>query len=104
MAEKEGRLAIEIQAIEIQVTAGYELKAQEPWTLTTYPETYQLFVKNLTGQTGTIEISPNNTIDDVKHMCQDLWGIPPDQQRLIFAGKQLEDGEYETDETNRILE
>ncbi|KAF8856376.1 ubiquitin-domain-containing protein, partial [Acephala macrosclerotiorum] len=92
MAEKEERLPVEIQAIEIQVTAGHKKEApEEPWTLTAYPGTYQLFVKNLWGKTRTMEISPENTIDDVKHICQDWWGIPVDQQRLIFAGKQLED-------------
>jgi Ubiquitin family len=105
MAKKEGRAAIEIQAIEIQVTAGYEKKGpEEPWTLTPYPDTYQLFVKNLTGKVRTMEISPDNTIDDVKHICQDWWGIRIDQQRLIFSGKQLEDGECEIDETKRTFE
>ena len=55
-------------------------------------QSMQIFIKTLVGGTLTLEVSPNEYIEDVKLQIEAYEGIPPKDQRLIFAGMQLEDG------------
>ena len=72
----------------------FYLLDRQPWYVLTYKgsEALSLFIKLLTGETLEYNTQPSDLVEDIKRRIQDHKGIPVDQQRLIFAGQQLEDG------------
>ena len=66
-------------------------------TMTLSASAMQIFIKNLEGKTITLEVEPNDSIDAIKAKIQEKEGLPPEAQKLIFAGKELEAGKTLSD-------
>jgi ubiquitin C len=56
------------------------------------PSSIQIFVRNLVGKTLALRVDPFDLVDTVKNTIHEREGVPPCEQRLIFSGRQLENG------------
>ena len=72
--------------------SGSSLHASSAPTASTVTGTFQIFVMTLTGKRLPLDVTSSSTVEDVKRLIQCREGIPTGQQRLLFAGSQLEDG------------
>lgn len=82
---------------KLKKTLSLLIAAVMIFTMTLSASAMQIFVKTAEGTTITLEVEPNDSIDAIMAKVQEKQGIPPEQQKLNFAGKELEKGKTLSD-------